>query len=58
MKAKHDEEQKLKELMDLDRKEQSQKEKAKDSKAERREFGAHTKTWQDIGVNLNAQPKR
>lgn len=56
--AKEEEEKKLKELMDLDRKEQSKREKAHDSKAEKREFGAHTKTWKDIGVDLNCQTKR
>jgi hypothetical protein len=58
LQKKHEEERKLKEMMECDKKEQIKREKAKDAKAQDREFGASTKTWKDIGVNLNAQPKK
>jgi len=40
--------------MECDKKEQNQRERARDSHAANLEFGAQTKTWNDIGVNLNA----
>jgi hypothetical protein len=58
LEAKRIQEEKLKQMMELDKKELEKREKPKDSKANQVEFGANSKTWKDIGVNLNAQPKK
>jgi len=41
--------------MELDKKEQAQREKPKDSVAQQTKFGCTTKTWKDLGVDLNAR---
>ena len=46
---------KLKDLQNLDLKEQANREKAKDSVSCRNKFGADVKGWKDIGVDLNAK---
>lgn len=52
---KEEEARRLKELTELDKKEQSLKEKPKDSVACQNKFGANAKGWKDIGVDLNAK---
>jgi hypothetical protein len=57
MQAKHEEEQRIKNQMDADKKEQAKREKAHDSHGNSLTFGAHSKTFKDIGVDLCAQKK-
>jgi len=56
-KKKQDEEDKLKELMKLDRKEKAKDPKAKDSIAQQRNFGTKKTTYKDIGIDLCSQKK-
>ena len=46
---------KLKRLSQLDRKEKAQEEKPCDSKGNNLAFGAKTKCFKDIGIDLNKQ---
>ena len=57
MKFKKDKEEaeKLKKLSQLDRKEKAQEEKANDSIGNTMQFGAKTKCFKDIGIDLNKQ---
>jgi hypothetical protein len=43
----------LQNLSNLDKQEQAKREKNHDSVANTRDFGCKSKTWSDIGVNLN-----
>ena len=52
-----EEQEKLKHLADLDKMERAKKEKAKDSIATRRDFGAKANTYKDIGIDLCKQSK-
>lgn len=52
-----EEHEKLKHLTDLDKMERAKKEKAKDSIANKRDFGAKATTYKDIGIDLCKQSK-
>lgn len=50
-------ERKIKEQMDNDKKEQAKREKARDAHGNTLTFGAQSKTFKDIGIDLCAQKK-